>query len=344
MWPVSLIGKTGAGSGERAAWLSAIRDWLFAVCRFVEPLSVIAPSEASRGSSTGLGATDWVDRFRTGAYDGDTAFGSRPGRTLMTDRYDVSLNTPAGQVTTAIEVPSGFVPITAIMPALRKLGEQALAQEERRVTERGLAISCRKGCAACCRMLVPVSAPEAFALHDRVQALPAERRDALMAKAAQARAKLEQAGLLARLTELAEADRPLTDEDFEPINRAYYALRLPCPFLEDELCTIYDDRPAACRELLVTTPAELCNDLAHNPVKPLPVCVRVSTVLGFLWAELTGGAARLIPLPLALDWAARHQAENRRTWRGAELLDKALDKVWRFLSQEFERRRNANER
>ncbi len=259
------------------------------------------------------------------------------------DRYDVSLNTPAGQVTTAIDVPSGFVPITAIVPTLRKLGEQALAQEARRVTERGLAISCRKGCAACCRMLVPVSAPEAFALYDMVQALPGSRRDALMARVAQARARLEQADLWSRLTELAEADRPLTDEDYEPINREYYALRLPCPFLEDELCMIYEDRPAACRELLVTTPAELCDDLANNPVKPIPVSVRVSTVLGFLWAELAGGAARLIPLPLALEWAARHRDENRRTWRGAELLDKALDKVWRFLSQEFQQRRNAGE-
>lgn len=262
-------------------------------------------------------------------------------RMSTADRYDVSLNTPAGQVSTAIDVPSGFVPITAIVPAMRKLGEQALAQEERRITGAGLTISCRKGCAACCRMLVPVSAPEAFALHDMVRALPGERRDAIMARVAQARARLEQADLWVRLVELAEADRPLTDEDFEPVNRDYYALRLPCPFLEDEMCTIYEDRPAACRELLVTTPAELCDDLAHNPVKPIPVSVRVSTVLGFLWAELTGGAARLIPLPLALDWAARHQAENRRTWRGAELLDKALDKVWRFLSQEFQQRQNA---
>ncbi len=77
----------------------------------------------------------------------------------MSDRYEVSLNTPAGQVTTAVDVPSGFVPIAAIVPAVRKLGEQALAQEQRRITEAGLTISCRKGCAACCRMLVPVSSP-----------------------------------------------------------------------------------------------------------------------------------------------------------------------------------------
>jgi hypothetical protein len=43
---------------------------------------------------------------------------------------------------------------------------------------------------------------------------------------------------------------------------------------------------------------------------------------------------RLIPLPLALLWAARHAAEGERTWKGTQLLEKALDKVWRFLSQQ----------
>jgi hypothetical protein len=58
--------------------------------------------------------------------------------------------------------------------------------------------------------------------------------------------------------------------------------------------------------------------------------------LGLLWGELTKTPARLIPLPLALDWAERHQRENQPTWQGPWLLDRALDKVWRFLSQAFQ--------
>jgi Fe-S-cluster containining protein len=33
---------------------------------------------------------------------------------------------------------------------------------------------------------------------------------------------------------------------------------MPCPFLEDESCSIHPDRPLVCREYLVTSPAELC--------------------------------------------------------------------------------------
>lgn len=248
------------------------------------------------------------------------------------ERLEVSVKTPAGLLTTPVEVPTGFVPVTAIVPLMRRIGEQAQALEERKAIAAGEAISCKKGCAACCRMLVPVSAPEAFALRDMLAKMPAGRRQATVMNVAAARARLEQAGLLARLTEIAETGRQLSDEEMEPINRDYYALRMPCPFLENEVCSIYEDRPAACRELLVTSPAEFCQDMVNNPVRPLPVPVRISTVLGLLWSELSGGPARLIPLPVALEWAERHAPEGAGTWKGASLFENALDKVWRLLN------------
>jgi len=263
---------------------------------------------------------------------------------MPVERFEVSLNTPAGLLTMPVEVPTGFVPVTTIVPLMRRLSQQAQALEERKSVAAGHPISCRMGCAACCRMLVPVSAPEAFALKDMILALPDARRARMMTKLSETRARVEQAGLLARLTDVAETTQPLIDEEMEPLNREYYALRMPCPFLENETCSIYEDRPAACRELLVTTPAELCQDMVKNQVQALPVPVRISTVLGALWSELVGGPARLIPLPIALDWAERHSAERSLVWKGTQLLDKALDKVWRYLSQELAHRAEVGSR
>ncbi len=251
----------------------------------------------------------------------------------LTERLDLSITTPAGPVTATVELPTGFVPVTQIVPLMRKLGEQAQALEQRRVVASGQAISCAKGCAACCRMLVPVSPPEAFALRTMVAGLPPERRQAYSRSVEDALAQLDRAGLLARLRHLADADRPMTDEEMEPINRAYFALKLPCPFLENETCSIYEDRPAACRELLVTSPADWCQDMVNKPVRALPVPLRIGPILGLLWSTLAGGPPRLIPLPLALEWAERHAAENRASWKARDLLDKALDQIWRFLSQ-----------
>ena len=38
------------------------------------------------------------------------------------------------------------------------------------------------------------------------------------------------------------------------LGREYFQLGIPCPFLEEESCSIYHDRPITCREYLVTSP------------------------------------------------------------------------------------------
>lgn len=256
----------------------------------------------------------------------------------MVERFEVALNTPAGRLTTAIDVPTGFIPITAIVPVSRRLGDEAAQLEVQRAIEAGQTISCRMGCAACCRMLVPLSAPEAFALREYVEQLPTDRRTQLLSRLNDRKDSLKRAGLWDRLNDVAEANRPVPDEELDPINRSYYALRIPCPYLEDEMCSIYEARPSACRELLVTSPAELCQDLAQNPITPLPVSMRISSILGLVWGTLTSSPPRLIPLPMALEWAERHEAESRQTWSGSSLLDQVLDNMWRFLSQAFQKK------
>ena len=254
-----------------------------------------------------------------------------------TERFEIALNTSAGQITAAVEVPTGLVPVTAIVPLIRRLGDETQALEVARSIDSGKAPSCRKGCAACCRMLVPLSAPEAFSLREWIRALPTDKRDRISARFADTKAQLVSHGIWQRLLELCHAPEQPNDNALEDLNREYYALRMPCPFLEEEVCTIHEERPAACRELLVTSPPECCDDLINNSIDPISAPVRISTVLGLLWQHLTTSRTCLIPLPLVFDWTERHQADNQRTWKGTELLDQALDKVWRFLSQSFQK-------
>jgi Fe-S-cluster containining protein len=256
------------------------------------------------------------------------------------EHFEISLQTPSGEISTAVGVPAGFVPITAILPLMRSLGGEAQVLEQRRLLEAGQRISCEKGCAACCRMLVPISVPEAFALTNAIDQLDQNERNRLLAKLDLAQQQLARAGILKQLSSLADSSEPLNDEAIEPLNRAYYALRMPCPFLDNETCSIYADRPAACRELAVTSPATECQEMTKQTVQPVPVAVRLSTALSLLWADLTGTAPRLIPLPLAVDWARRHKEEQTNQWAGTELFEKAMDKVWQYLSQETARRRN----
>ena len=182
-------------------------------------------------------------------------------------------------------------------------------------------------------MLVPLSAPEAFALREWVCSRPTDEQERIAARFAESASLLLSHGLWQRLSELCDAPEQPNDEALEVVNREYYALRMPCPFLEEEVCTIYEARPAACRELLVSSPPERCDDMINNHVEPISSPVLVSTVLGLLWQELRKSPTRLIPLPVALDWVNGHEQENQPTWKGVQLLDRALDKAWRFLSQ-----------
>ena len=48
----------------------------------------------------------------------------------MTEQFEIALNTPAGRLTSTVEVPTGFVPVSAIVPLMRRLGEEAQSLEE----------------------------------------------------------------------------------------------------------------------------------------------------------------------------------------------------------------------
>lgn len=293
---------------------------------------LVIPADADRA----IGTLDsgWARILLSwSAYESDVC---DPMTSNSSERFDIAINTPAGQLTTGVEIPTGFVPVTAIVPLMRRLGEEVQALEIARSVESQKVVSCRKGCAACCRMLVPLSIPEALALREWVNSLEIETRQRIQSRLDETKSVLTARGLWHQLAAWCDRTEPPNDDMAETLNREYYTLQIACPFLEQECCSIYEQRPAACRELLVSSPPERCADVIQNSIEPISVPVRISTVLGLLWQELTATPATLIPLPLALEWAERHQHENERMWKGTELVDTALDKVWRFLSQSFQ--------
>lgn len=186
-----------------------------------------------------------------------------------------------------ISVPSAPVPATEIVPALQGVVNAVVSAAETASAKDGLTISCRKGCGACCRQLVPVSPSEGERLLQVVVGLPPDRRDPLLARFAAAETAIEGAGLDQRG---ARTDRELS--------AAYFALGVPCPFLEEESCSIHAERPLVCREYLVTSPAELCSRPAQEDVTPVAV-PKVSMAARGLEEE----SDEWFPLALLMAWA-----------------------------------------
>ena len=135
------------------------------------------------------------------------------------DTLRLSVPTPAGELRAEISVPTSFIPVSDIVPLMRSLGEQALKLEEAKVQQAGQTVSCKKGCGACCRVLVPVSPPEAFTLKKRIEQLPAPQRDRYLDRLSKLKDTLNEAGLLGRLVQLSETRTQLSDADMDPVTK-----------------------------------------------------------------------------------------------------------------------------
>lgn len=206
-----------------------------------------------------------------------------------------------------VTVPSGSVRASAVVPALQGLVNAVVGAAETKLAETGAEISCRKGCGACCRQLVPVSRTEAERLLGVVEAMPAKRRRALEERFAAAATAIKAAGLDAKA---GRADRELSV--------GYFALGIPCPFLEEESCSIHPERPLVCREYLVTSPAELCAGPQQEGVMPVPV-PKVSLAA----RGLQDDQESWFPLAMLMDWAkTRPRHGVKRT--GPEWIQKFL--------------------
>jgi Fe-S-cluster containining protein len=192
----------------------------------------------------------------------------------------------------------------AVVPLARSLTDAVVDLASDAALREGRTVSCRAGCGACCRQLVPISAVEARGLAALVEAMPEPRRTQVRERFAAARARLDRAGLLARV-EAPPADLAERRE----LGLAYFRLGLACPFLVDESCSIHAERPLACREYLVTSPAANCAQPSADTVRMVPLSMKVSSALRRVGGAVPGG---YVPLVLALSWAAAHPAPGQR--------------------------------
>ena len=188
-------------------------------------------------------------------------------------------------------VPAAPVHAADVIPALQSLVNAVVA-----AAEAGKTISCRKGCGACCRQLVPISRTEGERLLEVIEAMPPDHQQELRQRFADAETRIESAGLTERA---GRSDRDLSV--------AYFAIGLPCPFLEEESCSIHPDRPLVCREYLVTSPAELCAGPAQDGVTPVAV-PKVSMAARKLQAD----GDDWFPLALLLAWARTRPTDGRK--------------------------------
>lgn len=221
-----------------------------------------------------------------------------------------------------VRVPAGPTRLDELMPLLQILSDEVVRTAEEQTAREGRPVSCRKGCGACCRQLVPISPVEARHIAHLVESMPPARRHVVRERFAAARRRLEAAGMWQKLLERAT----WPEETVSALGLEYFRLGIPCPFLEDEACSIHPQRPLTCREYLVTSPAEHCAAPTAETVHWLPLPAKVWVAAARCEPRGEGPASAYLPwVPLiqALDWAAE-QVPPPAEHPGPELVRRVL--------------------
>jgi methyltransferase-like protein/cyclopropane fatty-acyl-phospholipid synthase-like methyltransferase/Fe-S-cluster containining protein len=221
-----------------------------------------------------------------------------------------------------IEVPEGPTRPRQLLPVLQWFTGEVVEAGCAQVAQQGKTISCRAGCGACCRQLVPISRAEAHHLASLVEQLPEPSRGEVLGRFRAAADRLAAAGLLERLA----GPMSLSGESSRSLGMEYFRLGIACPFLENESCSIYADRPLACREYLVTSPAENCREPAAGTVDKVVLPALVSNALLGLERGQAKEPLSWVPLILALAWAGGNP-EPEPSRSGAELMNELFQRL-----------------
>lgn len=194
-----------------------------------------------------------------------------------------------------------------------------LAFAGRRAAQTAKPVQCGPGCGACCRQLVTISPAEACHLNDLLTTASPARRAAALDRCGEIHSTLEQHDLLGELSRL---DRPSLDgQAHYELARRYFALGAPCPFLEDESCSIHPMRFALCREYAVASDPSHCRDPFAGEISMITPAALVSQALLSTSAQLLGGEVHPIPIALAPGWTEANRQSLERRWDAAHALD-----------------------
>ncbi len=170
-----------------------------------------------------------------------------------------------------------------------QLETQGAALQQASIRQTGEKIACRRGCSACCRQAVPISAAEALHLHGVLENLAPPQRARVVRRLREARIRWRRTH--------GELDSPFHSAEL------YFSMGVDCPFLENRACSIHSHRPLACREHLVASDPSYCESLHHPFTRMLDKPMSVSQALCRAASRLTQSPEAFFALISFFAWS-----------------------------------------
>ena len=245
--------------------------------------------------------------------------------------YDLQIDVLPEPLYIHIGVRDCLATLADIVPLARALCTKLVSAMIQSLRNDGNTVPCQKGCSACCRYVVPVSIPEVLCLAKEIMSMPLARRrflDESCLLSAQCILETTPQSFLNQCTNSNFGYITLKD-----VSNWYSEISLSCPFLLDNVCTIYEERPLACREHVVIGSAAGCASTSADHSQMVQMPVSILTALAQLTSELGYIPIKVIMLPLALAWCYDNPGYLGHSWPAPHLVEQFIDILLRLQKQ-----------
>ncbi len=230
---------------------------------------------------------------------------------------NIKLSLYGKQVELNLSVPLKPVKPIKMLPVLQNITNKFVETGVKAFVGENESISCKAGCGACCNQPVPLAEFEAYHIAELVENLPEPRRTIIKNKFAEACRQLEKIDWFNRMENAANS--PVQKDETRNLGLEYFYENIPCPFLEEQSCSIHPQRPLACREYLVTSPAENCQNPTAETVNHVDIKFKVSDIIRRIWKTDNLKNTSFVPMIYSLEWVKIHPDKFSKK-RGEEWL------------------------
>lgn len=234
-----------------------------------------------------------------------------------------------------VTVPADPVKITRMLPIFQQMTNTMVGLGIKAAESDGRSISCKAGCGACCRQPVPITEAEIFHLAELVEQMEEPRRSDVKKRFADAVDHFTQMGWFENVSKCAEmVSNGHTEEGHKRLIELvdqYFVENINCPFLVDDACSVHRSRPLACREYLVTSPAEYCDHPDPVNIEMVEMLFQPSKIVSKISSTGLFADEGIITLIKAIEFAAAKkestQTKSGEGWMADFFQDLAASEV-----------------
>lgn len=214
-----------------------------------------------------------------------------------------------------------------VIPMARLLSKKIIQTVLRNLSRNGTPVPCRKGCTECCRHLAICSVPEAFHLVKKAAIMPMNQWEHITAVCSSVTKQVHEYLRRYIANNNCIDDVLVNKQQLKQISDWYFGKKVSCPFLLNDSCAIYEQRPIVCCEHLVTGSSP-CWENRMGDVKEVEIPIRIEIALKLMTSKLEQTTAESVILPCIFDWYVENRMRANRTWPAKVLAEHFVEAVY----------------